>query len=132
MLPARAKRTDLDRFTINDVDEGSYEIVVSVGTMTWTLPLVVTNRADAVSPQDPPSAIDPMTTTKVCFAATAQGRVITGLQWSYVVDGVEPFPFTNCVYVDANDDLPPLGSVSISATAGGVTSPTLTLPVALP
>jgi hypothetical protein len=135
-LPVGADRLDVDRFAIHGVAEGTYVIDVTVGAMLWTVQLDVANRADAVSPQDPPAVVDPgPSTTMICFAATTLGRAITGLSWSYFVDGVTSPAhrnFGNCVTVHPMDDLPPLGSLTVSATAGGATSPTMTLPIAPP
>lgn len=101
----------------------------TVGTRTLTvtagdkpaaqLDVVVVSAADQVAPLDAPQSLMPNIASDVCFTATAAGRTVVGLPWTFTVDGVSEAHATfapNCISVTTAKTS---GTVSVVGAAGG-------------
>lgn len=124
-----AEQSAWDELHLPAAAAGTYSIAVTAGDRpTASVPLVVVDHADAVTALSPPSGIAPNGATMVCFQATAGGRYVVGLTWSYAIDGVATNARTltpNCIEATTTKTS---GTVSVQASAGGQAA-TVTLAV---
>jgi hypothetical protein len=101
------------------VAPGSYSIALTTGESTYSAPFVVVDHADSVSLIDPDqSLVASMGKQNVCFQAQLAGSFVSGLRWTYNVEG-SPQTGTHCVGVDPIGDANHDGAISIYAAAGG-------------
>lgn len=126
---AGAEQPAWDELHLPAATAGTYAIAVTAGDRpTASVPLVVVDHADSVAPLSPPPGIAPNGGAMVCFQATAGGRYVVGLTWSYVIDGVAESAgglTPNCIEATTTKTS---GTVSVQASAGGQTA-TVTLAV---
>jgi hypothetical protein len=119
-------RLGWDNLRLTAVPAGTYSVTVTAGDRPQqTLPFDVVDHADAIGLL---STAPNKANSFACFAATNANRFVTGLPWSFVVDGV---PATgvlfgnNCVVTTTKKTS---GSVTVQASAGGQ-SMTIAFPI---
>jgi hypothetical protein len=119
---ANGVRTGWDTLHVPNAVAGTHTVTVAAGDKPATnLDFVVVDHADSVSAMQPPATIAAGGSAQVCFAATASGRTVVGLTWTFLVDGT---PHTqgadtlerNCIMVATQKTT---GTVAIQASAGG-------------
>jgi hypothetical protein len=125
--PLSGEQRSWEQLYVPDAGPGVYDVDVTAAGMHVTLPLVITDHADALAAIDPPATIAPATSVTLCFSPTFQGRHVAGFSWTYVIDGVEDAGHgpINCrgVYTAKTS-----GTLVVTASAGGQ-STTVTMTV---
>ncbi len=116
---AGATKTAWDSLHLPSAAPGTSTLTVTAGDKPAAhLDVVVVSAADSVAPLDAPQTLQTNVTADVCFTATANGRTVVGLPWTFTVDGVagqsvlEP----NCASVKTTKTS---GTVTIVGAAGG-------------
>lgn len=108
-----------DTLHLASATPGTRTLMVTAGDKPAApIDVVVVSAADTVAPLDSPASLQTNVTADVCFTATANGRTVVGLPWTFTVDGVaglagiEP----NCAAVKTTKTT---GTVTIVGAAGG-------------
>lgn len=88
-----------DSVQFSSVTPGTYEATVNAAGTSTNVPIVVIDHADALAAIDPPPTISSGIAAAVCFAATFQSMYVSGLDWTYQIDGLTTAParyMSNC------------------------------------
>ncbi|HUS33644.1 MAG TPA: hypothetical protein VMZ53_34310 [Kofleriaceae bacterium] len=105
-------------FTFDQAVLGESTISLTSGGKTFTAPFVHLETADTINRIVPPY---PQVVT--CFSAMNGTRFVQGLTWTYVLEGNHvDSAHSNCLEVDAADDIDATGGVGVDVSAGGATN----------
>lgn len=116
-----------EHMSLPDLAPGAYEVDVNAIGRRVTLPLVITDHADALEAIDPPTTIAPMTSATLCFSPRFEGRHVAGFPYKFVIDG-EQSPSNSTINCRAVHTTKTSGTLVVTASAGGQ-STTVTMTV---
>jgi hypothetical protein len=125
--PLSSEQRSWEQLYVPDARSGVYDVEVTAAGMHVTLPLVITDHADALEAIDPPATIAPATSVTLCFSPKLGGRHVTGFSWTFVIDRVED-PGHGPINCRAVSTAKTSGTLVVTASAGGQ-STTVTLTV---
>jgi hypothetical protein len=125
--PFSSEQRSWEQLFLSGAGPGVYDVDVTAAGMHVTLPLVITDHADALEAIAPPATIAPATSVTLCFSPRFEGRHVTGFLWKFAIDGVEG-PDHGPINCRAVYTAKTSGTLVVTASAGGQ-STTVTMTV---